>query len=148
MLLNEIFGLGDPIDRKRKLDAQMARMSSDYAPGGPLNRNKPSREVQADRKRKAEEYQARRQRVEQAVEVLANKYPADQRAAFEREARETIPAAELKLVDLAWAFDNYNSEMKAHNAASWEDYGSRRERGDDPMIHGLGTNGNRNWTGD
>jgi cytochrome c551/c552 len=139
MKLNEIH---DPEDRKVQLQRAMDQLKKQYAP-----RPQPSAEVVADRRRKFEEHQARRKRVEAALEPIAQKYKGDQFEEFKKEAEATIAPEELKLIDLSWAFDFFNPEKKAAHAQSWVEYGKARERGD-PSVVGIGPGGARNWTGD
>ena len=143
MKVNEIY---DPEDRQATLKRAMDQLQRQYA--------QPSPEVLAARKAKQEasrkasdEHNARRKRVEAALEPIAQKYRGDQFEDFKREAEALVPPEELKTVDLNFVFSYYNPDKQEENRKSWEDYGRRRAEGD-PSIVGIGPGGGRNWTGD
>lgn len=118
MLLNEI---NDP-NRQAQLASALANMHAQNRP-----RPKPSQEQLDDRKRKNDEFNARRDRVEAALEPIAQKYSGDQFEQFRQEVESTISPEELKAVDIASAFRRFNPEAKAAFAKSWDDYGKDRD---------------------
>lgn len=146
MRINEIFD--DPMDdekalRQKRLQASLNQMAKQYAP-----RPKPSAaEVEATNQKHAE-HKARRDRIEQSLAPIAQKFAGNQFEEFKREAESFIPPEELKIVDLQSVFSFYNPDKKRESEQSWVDYGKSRARGDDPQIHGMGPTGKRNWTGD
>lgn len=147
MLLNEIFP-DDPSDEKAQADKQfnigMDALKKRYAP--------PSPEVVAAHKARqntnqelGRQNQIRRQRVEQALEPIAQKFKADQFDDFKREAEALVPPEELMLVNLPHVFDTYNPEKKQALAQSWAEYGNSRDAGE---VQNIGPTGHKNWTGD
>ncbi len=137
MQLNEIIDPNSP-EHKARLKAAMNQINKQ---GGPSS--VPHIEKEARNQRNAE-YEARRERVHQALQAIAQKYKGDQFDEFEKEAESTIDPQELSLVDLPWAFNAFNPEKKEENHQHWEDYGKNYDK----VEKGLGPGGLRNYTGD
>lgn len=92
------------------------------------------------RRQRQDEFQARRQRVEQALEGLAQKFSGEQFELFKQAAEQQIPADELKLVSLDTMWRQYNPEAKSQNAKAWDDHQVEPGAGPVPGVD--------NWTGD
>lgn len=138
MLMNEIL---DP-ERKSQLDAVMKNLRHQYLP-----RPERSPEETAVHQRRSDDIQAKRKRIDNILEPIAAKLGADEFDRFEQQAREVVPEAELKLVDLRSVFNRYNPQVAKSFNDFWNSYGEHRAKGG-PMTHGPGLGSEDNWTGD
>ena len=139
MKLDEIF---DENDRQKQLDRAMAGLKKQF---GSRPQSNPT--LAAARQAQYTTHQATRDAYESSIRQLASQFGQDDFEAFKQAALQQFPDVE-RFINLQHAFNTMQPDRATAFHKSWDDYGKAREAGNDPMIHGIGTGGQRNWTGD